>query len=198
MNWDHIRVGFIDELSKIADVSLDGLSPETILEKGNPPPPMETSGYDKAKAILDRVESVKTAARKKPMEYGTGMPEYGRLARPGQSGLSGTDKALSASGHVVGGMGIGKLMAEYSHGLKGAKPSPRMGAAAMTVGGALGGARFVQKRLQERRMAKTSAATPGMALKASQQVGKIKNTIHGGKGITSQIRGSLIGRKFVP
>lgn len=198
MNWEHAHAGLLDELSKIADVSLDGLSPETILERGNPPPPMETPGYDKAKAILDRVQMSKSAGRRKASDFGTGMPEFNRLSRPMQPGMTGTDKALSAGGHVVGGMGIGKLMAEYSHGLKGAKPSPRMGAAAMTAGGAIGGARFLQKRLQERRMAKTAAFSPALQLKAAKQVGGFKNSIHEGKNITSQIRGSLIGRKFVP
>jgi len=188
---ESVMSSFYDELEKISTVSLSGLSPETVLTASQPQP-MPTPGLDKARQILEKAELYKTAARRKQTGIqNPSLPQFQTLARPVQPGMSKTDKALSGGAHVVGGMGVGKLLAEYSHGFKGiegVKPSPRVGALAMTAGGALGGARFVQKRLQERRMAKAAAATPGMALKASQQVAKVTRARNLGASL----------RKFTP
>lgn len=57
--------GLFDELMKISEISLNGLSPETILSQ-KPPPPMETPGVTKALEILDRAEAKKTASVSTP------------------------------------------------------------------------------------------------------------------------------------
>jgi len=60
-----LKKGFFDELRKIAEVSLSGLSPETILSQKQPEP-METPGSQKAMAILDLAASKKEASVSSP------------------------------------------------------------------------------------------------------------------------------------
>lgn len=60
-----MRKGFFDELRKISSVSLNGLSPETILSQKQPDP-METPGSKKAMEILDLAASKKMASVASP------------------------------------------------------------------------------------------------------------------------------------
>ena len=59
------RRGFFDELKKISSVSLNGLSPETILRQKQPEP-METVGSRKALDVLDLAASKKLASISSP------------------------------------------------------------------------------------------------------------------------------------
>jgi hypothetical protein len=58
-----VLYGFWDELTKLADVSTAGLSPQTVLEMPHPEP-METLAVQRAKDILSRADASKTAAAK--------------------------------------------------------------------------------------------------------------------------------------
>lgn len=60
MLWNAVREGLLDELQKIGAVSLNGLSPETLLTQKQPEP-METPGSRKAMEILDLAEMKKQA-----------------------------------------------------------------------------------------------------------------------------------------
>lgn len=59
------KTGFFDELRKIADVNLAGLSPKTILSQ-KPPEPVETLGTKKAMDIIDMASTMKTATISTP------------------------------------------------------------------------------------------------------------------------------------
>lgn len=202
MDWKNIQAGLFDELGKIAEISLNGLSPQTIMERSQPPPPMETPGLSKAQAILDRAQTIKTAARVKG--HTIGVPQYGVLGRaPEGPPPTAFDKAKKIGVNAVGGMGVGKLLTDYATHVKNVKggiplkPSPRASLAGMTAGGVLGLANYARNAHREKQFAKTSSFTsPAEQLKASRQVGTIKQDIHQGPSIKAQI--PLIGRKAVP
>ena len=112
MNWDVIRQSFADELVKISGFSLHGISPETVMEKSQPPPPMETPGFDKAREILSRASQVKTAARKRPTQdvqnqraVAFQQPGVGRLMTAGDA--SAPEQAKSVAGYGLAGLGAG-------------------------------------------------------------------------------------------
>ena len=206
MDWENIQTGFFDELSKIATIGLQGLSPETILEKGQPAPPMETPGLTKAQAILDRAQTVKTAARLRGSALG--LPQYqsmgGAADGPAPAAL---DKAKRVGINAVGGMGIGKLVTEagnHVHNLATRaptplKPSSKTSLIGLGIGGGLGIANYARNVHRERQFEKAKMGafeSPAEQLKANRQVGTIKNDIHAGPTIKAQI--PLIGRKGVP
>lgn len=113
MIWDVVKAGFLDELAKIAAVDLRGLSPETLMSQ-QPPEPMMTEGYNKAKAILDRSQMMKTAGYR----HGTSpnkMPAFSRLESKQEekdpkthakglflSSMAGGGVGGAAAGHVTG------------------------------------------------------------------------------------------------
>ena len=54
-------------MRKLAEISLRGISPETVIQNSQPPEPMETPGYSKAKAILEMASQTKTADARIPL-----------------------------------------------------------------------------------------------------------------------------------
>ena len=84
---------------------------------GAPPEPMPTVGFEKARNILDRAQSVKTAA---PLgnAYGMNIPQSQALmqSKPGAPAVERNVKSLGAN--VIGGMGIGKLVTDFAHDVK--------------------------------------------------------------------------------
>jgi hypothetical protein len=56
MDWAIVRTAFEDELYKIAEMSLAGISSETLLNYPKPEP-MPSAAYEKAQAILQKVRS---------------------------------------------------------------------------------------------------------------------------------------------
>lgn len=72
-----------DELTKIADVSITGLSPQALLESPQRMP-METDGFSKARQILARAEMSKTASKEKIALLGIGA----EVASRGRFGLN--------------------------------------------------------------------------------------------------------------
>jgi hypothetical protein len=186
VDWATVEASFRDELAKIAEVSLAGLSPKTLLAQ-KPAPPFETPGLTRAMSILDRYEQqTKTAAPRIPF---TGdLPQVNRVVGRKKRKTEGegvVEQGKSLGGHLIGGMGIGRLAGEFAHG-----PHPRMSPArihsnkwwATAAGGGIGAAEFARKRLAEHFRARMEAKgqkktaammpTPGLRLMASQKVGK--------------------------
>jgi hypothetical protein len=196
-------------LVKIAEISLHGVSPESALGQMAPAPPMETSGLAKAMAILARYNA-ETGPEK------MASPSVSPALAPGLNTLSGAKKdkkdrtmvgeTKSLGAHVIGGGAAGRMA-----GWATARHLPTSEAAkalhhsrqwkGMMAGAAIGGAEFGRKRLVEayrRHKEKTSAvaaiSSPKIALKASQQTGKIFSGIKKGPApsLSTQVRGSKI------
>lgn len=209
MDWASTRAGFLDELVKISEVDLRGLSPEAAM--GSAPPPAENMGFQKARAILDLAASSqeKTAAPKVRRALATGHPGIGKLMDQGDS--SANERAKSVAGYGLAGAGAGKVVSElgtrspWASRWAGQNPARlahlgHIGWGAMAGGTALGagyGLYRQHQKAKQRMMAKASAVlSPGIALRSAQQVGKMKNVVHSGPGIKHQIAGQLIGKKF--
>lgn len=212
MDWKHITSGLLDELSKIAEFNLTGISPETALEKSQPPPPFETPALTKALAVLDRVQTVKTAARLRGTAIGA--PQYAALGKAPQGPPpTALDEGKRLGVNVIGGMGIGKVLTDTAQHIKNVrsgagalvngvpgyipKASPKMALTGVGLGGAVGLANYMRTRHREKKFAKISSFTsPAEQLKATRQVGAMKQDIHQGPSIKAQI--PLVGRKMVP
>jgi hypothetical protein len=196
MDWKQVRASFDDELYKISEISLSGLSTETTLQNSQPPPPMESPGFQKARAILDMMGG----DAKEKLSYSYYNNQFPRLAKGGLQGEptpppDKIDKLKSLGAHVLAGGGAGRFASEFSP--KGATPKERFIGTA--VGAGLGAAEYARKRYRIAKLKKQSQAiveSPGISLRSGQQVGKFANKIHGGPGIKSQIAGQLIGRKY--
>ena len=225
MNWEAIRLGLVDELTKISEFNLKGLSPERVMESSQPPPPMETVGFDKARNILGRASQVKTAARRQSERVQSALPTQpgiGKLVHQGDT--SAPEQAKSIAGYGLAGLGTGGALHKAYSSMPGAysamnnpaiSATKRFAAGAANTaigrnlmlggaaaGGLYGGYRALKKRQMSKQgtMTKLSTLTsPGMALKASKQVGKIKVAPSAkGPSTTTQIRGQLIGKKGIP
>lgn len=192
MDWARIEAGFYDELAKIAEVSLSGLSPQALLGQ-KPTQPFSTPGLAKANSILDRYEqlqqpqAVKMAAPRVP--FNPSLPEFNRVTGAKKKGKkeerTTVEQGKSLAGHTLGGMGIGRLVGEMAHGsrvplndkARQALHGKRWWGA--VAGGGLGALEFARKRTAEhlaRRReghSKTAATmpTPGLRLMASRKVG---------------------------
>jgi hypothetical protein len=225
MNWDRIVVGFLDELEKVAAFNTSGLSPETVMEKSQPPPTMETVGFNKARDILGRASQMKTAASKEIQRALPNQPGVGKLIHQGDD--SAPEQAKSVAGYGLAGLGTGAAVHKAYSTLPHAydaihKPGVSDGAKYLAgksqnaigrnlmlggaaAGVAYGGYRAVKKHMAQPAQVKQGTITklstltsPSMALKASKQVGKIKVApSRTGPNITTQIRGQLVGRKGV-
>ena len=222
MSWDRIVVGFIDELEKVAAFNTSGLSPETVMEKSQPPPPMETAGFNKARDILGRASQTKTAASKEIQRALPNQPGVGKLIHQGDESAS--EQAKGVAGYGIAGLGTGAAIhkgysslapvhSAMNHPDVMKDPVKRFAASAknnavgrnLMLGGAAAGAAYGGYRAVKKHMDKKSTITktatlssPGMSLKASQQVGKKKVApSHTGPSTTTQIRGQLVGRKGV-
>jgi hypothetical protein len=150
---------------------------------------METSGLDKARQILLKHETIKTAAKKaKPLMEGFKLPTVSGEAPAKKNAW---DHTKSVAGHGLAGAGAGKMIGEIG------KMSPKAKHVATVAGLGVGVADYAyQKARQVKQLRKTTAvglgdyayqkarqakekarvktaSTPGMALKASQQVGKV-------------------------
>jgi len=230
MNWDSRTQGLLDELVKISAFNTRGLSPETVMSGSQPPPPMETAGFNKARDILGRASQTKTAASRHVRRALPMQPGIDRLTHQGDE--SGSEKAKSVAGYGLAGLGTGgaihKAYSSMPKVFEGMNRLPgaenaiaqqasrvrnnAIGNKLMLGGAALGtgyGAyrQYVKGKqnqpptqVKQGTIVKTATlSSPGMALKASQQVGKKKvapsNT---GPSTTTQIRGQLVGRKGIP
>lgn len=214
MDWRGVRAGLFDELDKIAQVDLRGLSNETLMSS-QAPPEIASPGFAKAKSILDMAqqlegEQVKTSAAKRKSTFPQ-QPNYpfnGKLTNPEDKSRS--EQAKGVLGYTAAGAGTGGLAhrgyTNMEHVVRGViNPatkgetllrSAKVGRRLMGGGAAVGlgyGAYRAIKRNQQAKVKTSDILSPGLALKATQQVGKIKNVVHTGSGIKSQT--PLIGRK---
>ena len=211
MNWDAARAGFEDELFKIADVNLRGLSAETVMKASQPPPAMETPGFQKARDILGRASMMKTSASRHVTGSGSalGLPQIQRMKDADQKDPSLAGRATSLAGHTGAGAGVGRMVGFMAHGphlteanKKSLHSKQWYGTA---IGAGVGAASYLGRKAYQGHQAKKKAeltklsTSPAQSLKATQQVGGMRTTTgSSGPGPTSQIRGRLIGKKFVP
>jgi hypothetical protein len=184
VDWDLVQAAFRDELEKIGEVSLAGLSPQILLAQ-KMAPTFETPGLAKAMGILDRYEQqrVKLAAPQVP--FNPNLPQINRVtgARKRKKEETGAvEQGKSLAGHTLGGMGIGRLVGEMSHGpkvpLKEAAKQALHGKRwwGAVAGGSIGAGEFARKRIAEHLSKKKekkagALSTPGMQLRAARQVG---------------------------
>jgi len=161
----------MDALMKAGEVSLSGLSPETVMAGSQPPAPMQTPGSTKALEILQRADTVKTASK-------TLGEHAGGLLR-----------------HSMMGAGIGKFTGDHVYGAKehvfnrpDKTTSDKGKYLLMLAGSALGAGHYLRKEYKKHKEEKAQASktanisTPGIQLKASMQTAKHNTQLHGGPG----------------
>lgn len=189
---------------KTSEVDLRGIKPQTVLDNSQQPPPFESIGFQKAKAILDATPTQKTAGIRHGQ--GTRLPQIQRLTKEDKKDGPPpdlVDKAVSVGGHTLAGAGAGRFLTEFAHGTK--LPDPAKFHAAKwkgtAIGGALGLAGLARKKYRQAKFEKqkTGSSSPGMALKSSQQIGRKDTNIgsDSGPSVQQQIRSRLMGKKFV-
>ena len=107
MDWAALKTGFRDELAKISEVNLAGLSAETLMNYPQREP-QPSAAYDKAQAILAKVQpggSEKTAYIRPDM-----MPQLKRFRRKeGDPPADKVDNALAYGGNILAGTGAAKF-----------------------------------------------------------------------------------------
>lgn len=142
--WDveRARAAMQDELHKIAEFSLSGLSPETVLSLRSPEP-METEGVRRAREILDRAGWSKTANL-------SPVPTTDTPSRQDIEEEAAHDRKINqgrAMGRsVLTGAGVGRLLSEVS-----LKTTGNLSPLRRTVGTAVGAAAGMADHLAERR-----------------------------------------------
>jgi hypothetical protein len=180
-----MRIGLLDELTKIADIDLTGLSPQTVLERGQPAPPMETSAVAKAFSVLDRLGSMETKTAAPSTNQFT-MPGFDALSARSSSGRKKgskhpevvvVDRAKSLGAHTLGGAAAGKLIGEALPATKAAREVVRKsGRIGVAAGAAVGASEFARKRLTEAHRAKQlhkAAMAMGLPQQSSKLTGKL-------------------------
>lgn len=108
---DVVQAGFRDELAKIAEVNLSGLSTDTLMSYPKPEP-MPSAAYDKAQAILAKVSAYRAAGFQKTSGPRPDMlPQLRRLTRRKENDPPKTklDKSLEYAGHTLAGTGAAKF-----------------------------------------------------------------------------------------
>lgn len=149
MNLYLTEAALRDELQKIAEVRLDGLSPETVMSL-RAPEPMATPGLQRAREILSRAELSKTA----------------NMTAPDIEQASAQDRKINtfrdAGKRTLTGAGVGRLLSEVS-----LKTSGNISPIRRTIGTAIGATagladHFVERRYQ-RRKAERDMFRRGMA-----------------------------------
>lgn len=153
MLWDALKAGFDDELMKIAETSMAGLSSETLLNYPQPRS-MPSEAYAKAQAILKKAEqynlpSEKTANADSPRP--DMLPSLRRVVRRRRDDPPPTkgETALSYGANTLGGAGAAKFLGDWVE--KGREAAGKSGLSTkakftiMTTGGALGLANKARK-----------------------------------------------------
>lgn len=114
MIWEALKAGFDDELAKISEVNLAGLSAETILSYPQPEP-MPSAAYEKAQEILRKADSYRAQGFDKSSSPRPDMlPQLRRLTRRRDSDPppSKLDKAVGYGGHTLAGTGAAKFVGD--------------------------------------------------------------------------------------
>jgi len=213
LDWVTIRQGFVDELEKISEFNLSGLSPENVMKGSTPPPPMETVGFQKARDILGKAQMSKTSGSKQVQRAHPTRPGMQKLVHQGDDSKS--EQAKSVAGYSLAGLGTGKAL---TSDLTMASPWARRwheagGDAALsklrstkihdakwagTAVGTLGGLAYglhrqrvkAKQRAAEAGKTKTSM-TPATALKSSKQVASPIKAIKQGPSLKTQTPGRI-------
>lgn len=184
-------------MRKEAQVDLRGLSPETVMQNSQPPAPMETPGYSKAKAIMDMASQIKTASTKAgPVT----LPQIEKLLEKHKEDDRATSDKARLARYVGAGAGAGSLVGRTTNLARSALNfhPPKAGAsklelAAIGVGALAGG---LSARKSKKKTA--SGITPGTQLRDSRAVGRhpISTGESEGKTTPQLIRGRLMGNKI--
>lgn len=195
-------------MTKIAEVNLSGLKPDTVLTSSQPLPPFESIGFQKAREIQAAASQPKTAASRHAGSPAT-LPQIEKLLKKTKDEDTETSKAKRLGGHMLAGGGGANFLAKAvnnARNVTGFHP-PKPGASKLELGAtvlgmSLGAAELRRKRRLEAKKSKEKVGTiasPSFALKASSQIGKAGVTTgeHVGNTIQQQIRKRLIGTKFV-
>lgn len=195
-------------MTKIAEVNLSGLKPDTVLTSSQPLPPFESIGFQKAREIQAAASQPKTAASRHAGSPAT-LPQIEKLLKKTKDEDTETSKAKRLGGHMLAGGGGANFLAKAvnnARNVTGFHP-PKPGASKLELGAtvlgmSLGAAELRRKRRLESKKTKEKVGTiasPSFALKASSQIGKAGVTTgeHAGNTIQQQIRKRLIGTKFV-
>lgn len=180
MLWDRLLASFEDELEKISEFNLSGLSAQTAMSASQAPPSMPSVAYEKAKSVLDRYDEMQKISEN--------LQFAGALLQNRPRDQSDTSQPVrdvkSLGAHAAGGAGLGALAGRMSF-LPG-KVAPAAHAMhnrtwyGTAAGAALGAAEYGRKKIQSRRHEKqASAQTPAGRLKAAKQVGSFATKIHG-------------------
>lgn len=192
-------LGFLDELEKVSAFNTMGLAPETVLEKSQPPPPMETAGFEKARNILERAAQTKTAASRQIQRALPGQPGIGKLTHQGDN--SQPEQVKSVAGYGLAGLGAGAAVHKaYSSApsIHAAMSHPDLSAAQrfassarvnnighkMMLGGAAAGAGYgVYRAVKKSRMAKQAMSPDAKMLAAMGATGLAAGGLGFGAGL---------------
>jgi len=181
---DRVHTAFLDELQKISEVSLAGLSHESVQRLATPAAPMETAGLSKALAVLARYEGMPKLAfldrvsnpNLPGMQRMTGVKKKGKKSSDGAAQQTG-----SAAAHTLGGMGAGRMVADFAQGPKAIASGVlrKHQWHGMAAGAALGASVYAGKRLAKRQSEREKQAalvptvqSPAKQLHYGQQTGK--------------------------
>jgi hypothetical protein len=165
MKPESLKKYMMAELEKISEISLMSLSPGAVLG-AKMAPPLETPGTTKAMEVIRRAAEVqsKTASIR--------VKEINKkYISPGLSGAA--KGALLAS--LVPPMGMPDLARVHHNNYK-----------ARLLGAAMGAAINI--------ISKQAMISPAMSLRSTQRVGTVLNKIKSGPKLSTQIRGSIVGR----
>lgn len=173
MDWEALKRGFDDELQKISEVNLSGLSSETLLSYPKPAP-MPSAAYEKAQAILSKVQPLGTekTAKVRPDRM---EPGYDEVLSNKKKQTKSEIKSLGA--HVLGGAGAGKFLHDWVDTGRMAFTKPKIKVpyrqprgpqpasakakfTAITSGAVLGAAEYGRKRLKKHQADKKKQPTP--------------------------------------
>lgn len=137
--------GLDDELSKIAEFNLSGLSTETILGQKEPEP-LVTPGMGKAMKILERSQTASTAGDNQSVLEGRGSR---RIRQVGKAGLAGA--------------GVGTLLSSLSF-----RPNANISTRRRTTGAIIGAGAGVMDHLLEGRYQRNNMQSKGISKQADE------------------------------
>lgn len=112
MLWRAVHDGFRDELTKIGEMNLSGLSTDTLMNYPQPTP-MPSAAFEKAQAILAKYYPM-TGVEKTSGPRPDVLPQLKKLLSRKEDDPPPTalDKTLSYGGHVLGGTGAAKFVGD--------------------------------------------------------------------------------------
>lgn len=164
MDWAALRSGFDDELDKIGEVNLAGLSAGTILNYPEPQP-APSEAFDKARSILmkaqkyqdlspqDGEEKIAKVVALRSEQFPQAIQKKRR--RDSEPPPGNVEKAKSIGGHMLAGAGATRFVHDWSehvHKAKGgASFSPRHKALAVATGATLGLSEWARKQRRKKK-----------------------------------------------